>query len=213
MGRGLEGRGRGSDKGPITVAMKDSGRLGSHPLRQVSISYATRISCHGRGRGFEPRRPRHQSKRVRSMADPKSTEVVGAIRCPSILARFGTTILTTLICAGRLCDATACVSTSSRILREAWLRSCWMIFTDAFIDAVRSRDQQDVSPHEVIWPVGLFPLHCFTGKDIVGTRRRTFRKQRVCSCARCRGSRPMRIIPPNYDGARNRYPMQLSVRR
>jgi len=58
-GKGLEGKGRGSDKGPINVAKRDSGRSGSHPLRLVSISYATRISCHGRGRGFEPRRPRH----------------------------------------------------------------------------------------------------------------------------------------------------------
>ncbi len=59
-GKGLEGKGPGSDKGPITVAKRDSGRSGSHPLRLVSISYATRISCHGRGRGFEPRRPRHK---------------------------------------------------------------------------------------------------------------------------------------------------------
>ena len=46
-GKGLEGRGRGSDKGPITVAMRVSGRSGSHPLRLESMSYATRISCHG----------------------------------------------------------------------------------------------------------------------------------------------------------------------
>jgi hypothetical protein len=51
VGRGLHGKGRGSDKGPITVAMRVSGRSGSHPVRLISISYATRISCHGRGRG------------------------------------------------------------------------------------------------------------------------------------------------------------------
>ena len=33
--------------GPISVAMRDSGRSGSHPLRMVSTSYATRITCHG----------------------------------------------------------------------------------------------------------------------------------------------------------------------
>ena len=43
-GKGLEGKGRGSDKGPITVAEGVLGRSGC---------------CHGRGRGFESRRPRH----------------------------------------------------------------------------------------------------------------------------------------------------------
>ena len=61
-GKGLEGKGHGSDKGPITVTLGVSGRSGSHPLRLVSTSYELRISCHGRGRGFEPRRPRHSSK-------------------------------------------------------------------------------------------------------------------------------------------------------
>ena len=37
------------------------------------------LPCHGRGRGFEPRRPRHDSKRFRIMRDPKKTEVVGLI--------------------------------------------------------------------------------------------------------------------------------------
>jgi hypothetical protein len=31
--------------------------------------------CRGRGRGFEPRRPRHHSKVLRMMGDPKKTEV------------------------------------------------------------------------------------------------------------------------------------------
>ncbi len=59
QGKGLEGKGRGSDKGPITVSVGPIRRSGSHPRRLVSTSYALWISCHGRGRGFEPRRPRH----------------------------------------------------------------------------------------------------------------------------------------------------------
>jgi hypothetical protein len=31
----------------------------SHPFLLISISYAFPVCCHGRGRGFEPRRPRH----------------------------------------------------------------------------------------------------------------------------------------------------------
>ncbi len=58
-GKGLEGKGHGSVKGPITVSVGPIRRSGSHPRRLVSTSYALRISCHGRGRGFEPRRPRH----------------------------------------------------------------------------------------------------------------------------------------------------------
>ena len=52
-GKGLEGKGHGSDKGPLTVPLGVSGRSGSHPLRLVSTSYDLPVSCHGRGRGFE----------------------------------------------------------------------------------------------------------------------------------------------------------------
>jgi hypothetical protein len=48
-GNGLEGKGRGSDKGPITVAKGVLGRLDCRPLRLVSTSYAFPVSCHGRG--------------------------------------------------------------------------------------------------------------------------------------------------------------------
>lgn len=48
-GKGLEGKGRGSNKGPITGAIVVSGRSGSHPLRLVSTSYAFPVSCHGSG--------------------------------------------------------------------------------------------------------------------------------------------------------------------
>ena len=37
------------------------------------------LPCHGRGRGFEPRRPRHDSKGFRIMNDHKKKEVVGLI--------------------------------------------------------------------------------------------------------------------------------------
>ena len=39
-GKGLEGKGRGSDKGPITVTVGPIRRSGSHPRRLVSTSYA-----------------------------------------------------------------------------------------------------------------------------------------------------------------------------
>jgi hypothetical protein len=53
LGKGLEGKGHGSDKGPTTVATRVLGRSGCHPLRLVSTSYVFPVSCHGRGRGFE----------------------------------------------------------------------------------------------------------------------------------------------------------------
>ena len=33
--------------------------VGSHPCRLVSISCRSTLDCHGRGREFESRRPRH----------------------------------------------------------------------------------------------------------------------------------------------------------
>jgi hypothetical protein len=38
------------------------GGEGSHPFPLIAISYEFPVHCHGRGRGFEPRRPRHISK-------------------------------------------------------------------------------------------------------------------------------------------------------
>ena len=37
------------------------------------------LPCHGRGRGFEPRRPRHESKEFRFMTPPKNAEAAGLI--------------------------------------------------------------------------------------------------------------------------------------
>jgi hypothetical protein len=44
---------------PIRVPEGYFGRFGSHPCRLVSISYDLIWFCHGRGREFESRRPRH----------------------------------------------------------------------------------------------------------------------------------------------------------
>ena len=76
-GKGLEGKGHGSDKGPITVPLGVSGRSGSHPLRLVSTSYEFPVSCHGRGRGFEPRRPRHTLQMTYGAYGPKVTTKSG----------------------------------------------------------------------------------------------------------------------------------------
>jgi hypothetical protein len=37
------------------------------------------LPCHGRGRGFEPRRPRHESKEFRFMRPPEKAEVAGLL--------------------------------------------------------------------------------------------------------------------------------------
>jgi hypothetical protein len=47
-------------------------RFGSHQCALVSISYTSYFDCHGRGRGFEPRRPRHKPKRYNSLWLPQS---------------------------------------------------------------------------------------------------------------------------------------------
>jgi hypothetical protein len=40
--------------------LKVSNRVRQHRL--ISVSYSTLLPCHGRGRGFESRRPRHHSQ-------------------------------------------------------------------------------------------------------------------------------------------------------
>ena len=45
------------------------GGFGSHPCRLVSISYGSTLYCHGRGREFESRRPRHILKQLRSIGN------------------------------------------------------------------------------------------------------------------------------------------------
>jgi hypothetical protein len=48
------------------------GGEGSHPFPLIAISYEFPVHCHGRGRGFEPRRPRHKpEEKKRFMASGK----------------------------------------------------------------------------------------------------------------------------------------------
>ena len=74
MGKGLEGKGHGSDKGPITVAMRVSARSGSHPLRLVSISYATRILSRQRSRVRAPSSPPYIPKEFSGMRKPRRVQ-------------------------------------------------------------------------------------------------------------------------------------------
>ena len=87
------------------------------------------LPCHGRGRGFEPRRPRHSFQSTYGMFGTKVTTKSGhdmgtitAYRALTAIApdsvvptgaeivpAFETIILTTLLCAARLFEFTACV--------------------------------------------------------------------------------------------------------
>jgi hypothetical protein len=51
--------------GPVIVSQCSETAFRSHPCRGFSISYDRIGYCHGRGRGFESRRPRHSSNRRR----------------------------------------------------------------------------------------------------------------------------------------------------
>ena len=51
--------------------MRFSGSQNGPFVPLISITYALKVHCHGRGRGFEPRRHRHHSKALRMMGDPK----------------------------------------------------------------------------------------------------------------------------------------------
>lgn len=62
-GKGLEGKNRGSDKGPTTGAVGASGRSGSHPLRLVSTSYEFRLAVTTEVAGSSPVVPAIDSKR------------------------------------------------------------------------------------------------------------------------------------------------------
>jgi hypothetical protein len=64
VGRGLVDRGRGFDKGAIKLTNGVSGLQEWPSGLLISISYEILPCCHGRGRGFEPRRPRHNPKKL-----------------------------------------------------------------------------------------------------------------------------------------------------
>ena len=53
------GRGRGHDKGPITVTIRALERQKKPSVTLIFYKLRQILPCHGRGRGFEPRRPRH----------------------------------------------------------------------------------------------------------------------------------------------------------
>jgi hypothetical protein len=48
-----------SNHGPVIVSESAKTASGSHPCRVFSVSYEQVLGCHGRGREFESRRPRH----------------------------------------------------------------------------------------------------------------------------------------------------------
>src|ERR1017187_1772336 len=48
-----------SNYGPVILSQRSETSFGSHPCRVVSVSYEQNGCCHGRGREFESRRPRH----------------------------------------------------------------------------------------------------------------------------------------------------------
>ena len=94
------------------------------------------LPCHGRGRGFEPRRPRHRFQRAYGIRGSPSISKSGTIwaqsarihavsmcSSSSLVPRFGNIILTTLLCTACFVEFTAWVQTSSVIGLFAW-RGC-----------------------------------------------------------------------------------------
>jgi hypothetical protein len=99
------------------------------PMPLESTTYVHGYNCHGRGRGFEPRRPRHTFQSTYRMygtqVTTKSGHDMGTISAyraltaiapdsivptgAEIVPAFETIILTTLLCAARLFEFTACV--------------------------------------------------------------------------------------------------------
>jgi hypothetical protein len=77
-GEGL-GRGRGSDRGPITGAMGPIRRSGSRPRPLVSTSYAFPVSCHSRGRSSSLVVPAAESKELKLEWHPTDNPQSGPI--------------------------------------------------------------------------------------------------------------------------------------
>jgi hypothetical protein len=62
--KGLEGKGRGSEKGPITVAKGPLRRSGSHPLRRDQQVTCYRLAVTAEVAEFESRGPRHSFPKI-----------------------------------------------------------------------------------------------------------------------------------------------------
>jgi hypothetical protein len=55
---------RGMIRGMIRLSKDDLGCFSVPPMLLESISYSHKFTCHGRGRGFELRRPRHTKQKA-----------------------------------------------------------------------------------------------------------------------------------------------------
>jgi hypothetical protein len=86
--------------------------------RLISISYISLLPCHGRGRGFESRRPRHIAKPWARVCNSYGTQVRtqtarGALflqafpTAPANVARPGSICRTIWLCALRVISSTA----------------------------------------------------------------------------------------------------------
>jgi hypothetical protein len=53
----------------------DFGGLRRSPRVYKSLKNLVRVDCHGRGRGFEPRRPRHKPKKYKGLRQSKSDSI------------------------------------------------------------------------------------------------------------------------------------------
>ena len=83
------------------------------PMLPDSITYRCLYNCHGRGRGFEPRRPRHKPNIMGGLrlTNCDSTTVYGTGRYGTVSDRYDTAIniSTCLLLALRFSAETACV--------------------------------------------------------------------------------------------------------
>jgi hypothetical protein len=146
---GLVDRGRGFVKGAIKGAKGVSGLQKWPSGLLISISYKIAPCCHGRGRGFEPRRSRHTNPRKSRVygkwqnqdTPARVLERVLTVLAPFFLPAFplsegaeegaesnfflpaSNTIVITRLLASRFVAEMACVYTSSVIREFAWRNS------------------------------------------------------------------------------------------
>ena len=102
--------------------------------RYNPISCTSLLPCHGRGRGFESRRPRHSFQALGMEWQAETWEQKGTVsssctRAPPEVISLGRIMPTTLSCACRFCGDIACTYVSSVILLVACRRDSWTTFT------------------------------------------------------------------------------------